>query len=105
VTAAPTAESKPAGSISEVSPCASAIRKMIAGRKVSTAATPSRDSQEDRHCDSARQARSGRPRCSSEEQSPAAISASAMMAAVAPKSVFAGKRPSGLSTPSQNSKP
>ena len=30
---------------------------------MATAITPSRDSQEVRHCENARQARSGRPRC------------------------------------------
>jgi hypothetical protein len=103
--AAPAAESKPAIRISRFSSCASAIMNTVAGRKVITAATPSRDSQEDRHWLSARQARSGRRDRSSDEQSPAVISASAMMAAVAPKRLLAGSRPSGFSTPSQNSSP
>ena len=35
-----------------------------------TAATPSRDSQEERHCLKARQARSGWPRCKVEDSKP-----------------------------------
>jgi hypothetical protein len=37
---------------------------------VATASTPSRDSHEVRHCEKARQARSGRPRCSTDDPSP-----------------------------------
>src|SRR5208282_5902207 len=36
--------------------------KIAVGRKVSTARTPSRDNQDDRHCERARQLLSGRPR-------------------------------------------
>ncbi len=36
--------------------------KMASGTKVSTENTPSRDNQDERHCENARQARFGRPR-------------------------------------------
>ena len=45
-------------------------RTARSGTKVTIAATPSRDSQEERHWLSARQARSGRPRCAVEESRP-----------------------------------
>src|SRR5438045_5998327 len=41
--------------------------KIAAGTKVNTDMTPSRNSQEERHCEKARQARSGRPRWNTEE--------------------------------------
>ena len=54
-----------------------AMAEQTSGAKLAIASTPSRDSQLDRHCDSARQARCGLPRCSVEDISPPEISASA----------------------------
>src|SRR3546814_20738923 len=63
------------------------------GRKVATAATPSRDSQEERHWLNARQARSGRPRCRVEESRPSTNSPSPSPKATRPNQTSAGSRP------------
>src|SRR2546421_327970 len=62
--------------------------KTAAGTKVSTDMTPSRDSQEKRHCEKARQARSGRPRWNTEETRPAAAG---RRARAARRQVFVGR--------------
>ena len=54
---------------------------LAAGTKVSTEKTPSRDSHEVFHWEKARQARSGRPRCSTDELRPATASMVAFMTA------------------------
>src|SRR5215469_17585815 len=76
-----------------------------AGRKVSTAQTPSRDSQEERHCENARQARSGRPRWKAEEPSPATASAIAAANATKANQLLSGSKPSGAPIPSSSSSP
>src|SRR6185437_3235686 len=42
-----------------------------AGTYVTTDATPSRDSHDESHCENARHARAGRPRCNVDESNPA----------------------------------
>src|SRR5215510_8539149 len=79
------------------------IPNTAVGRNVKTENTPSRESHDDRHCEKARQARSGRPRWNTEEASPPAASNSAIASAVKPKSPFAGNRPSGAPRPSSAS--
>ena len=54
--------------------------------KVAMAAIPSRDSQLLRHCDRARHARSGLPRCAVDESKPAVIRTSARPTLVNAKS-------------------
>ena len=49
-----------------------------------TAATPSRDSQEERHCEKARQARSGWPRWKVDDNKPMVMRPSATTIAVSP---------------------
>ncbi len=105
VTAAPAAASSPAGSASHSVWPTSARKNSPAGAKVATAATPSRDSQEDRHWLSARQARSGRPRWAVEDSSPSITSTSARPTASTPKPAERGTMPSALSSPIQNSSP
>src|SRR5687768_952651 len=56
-------------------------------------ATPSRDSQELRHCEKARQARSGRPRWNSDAISPLAVSTVAVVSEVTAKPLSVGIRP------------
>src|SRR5690242_10960827 len=77
--------------------------KIAAGTKVKTDMTPSRDSQEERHCEKARQARSGRPRWNTEETRPAAARMKAVASAANPNQPLCGKRPSGAARPSRNS--
>ena len=79
--------------------------KIAVGRNVKTEKTPSRDSQDDRHCEKARHARSGRPRCRTEEASPLAASKTALASAAKPKAWLAGNKPSGVPIPSKISKP
>ena len=59
--------------------------KASAGAKVTMAATPSRDSHDERHWDSARQARSGWPRWAVDAISPVAMRTKAKARHVAPK--------------------
>src|SRR5437763_3445547 len=77
--------------------------KIAAGTKVNTDMTPSRDSQEERHCEKARQARSGRPRWNTEETRPAAARMKAGASATKPNQPLCGNRPSGAARPSRNS--
>ena len=64
-----------------------------AGTKVTTEATPSRDSQELRHCEKARQARSGRPRWPVDDKRPAAIRPSASPMPTSPSQKSGGMNP------------
>ena len=70
-----------------------------------TEATPSRDSQEERHCENARQARSGWPRWNVEDSSPAVTAAKARTMAVRPKTLSAGSIPSAPKAPIRASRP
>src|SRR5450755_2611316 len=63
------------------------------GTKAATATTPSRASQEDRHCENARQARSGRPRWAVDDKRPAEISAIAPPIPASPRPSEIGTRP------------
>src|ERR1043166_2954922 len=76
--------------------------KIAAGTKVTTDMTPSRDNQEERHCEKARQARSGRPRRNTEETRPAAARIKAVASAANPNQPLCGNRPSGAARPSRN---
>src|SRR4051794_3239446 len=78
------------------------IAKIAAGIKVATDSTPSRDSQDDRHCEKARQARSGRPRWKAEETRPPAASANATARLQKPNQGEAGSRPTGTPRPIRN---
>src|SRR5438270_9601824 len=79
------------------------IAKIAAGTKVMTDMTPSRDSQDERHCEKARQARSGRPRCNTDEASPAVASTKAVASATKPNPLLSGSSPSGTASPSKSS--
>src|SRR5436190_19530035 len=79
------------------------IAKIAAGTKVATAITPSRDSQEERHCEKARHARSGRPRWKTDETSPAAASTKAVASTANPKPPLAGSSPNGTASPISSS--
>src|SRR5438132_3398977 len=78
------------------------IAKIAAGRKVATAITPSRDSHDDRHCEKARHARSGRPRWKTDETSPPAASAKAVAKAANPNPALAGSNASGTPRPTSS---
>src|ERR1700688_721881 len=75
------------------------IAKIAARPRVRTAITPSRDSQDERHCEKARQARSGRPRWKTDETSPPAASAKAVAKTVKPNPAFSGSNASGTPIP------
>src|SRR5438067_13059917 len=75
------------------------IAKIAAGTKVTTDMTPSRDSQEERHCEKARHARSGRPRWNAEETRPAVDRAKAVANATKPNPLLSGSSPSGTARP------
>src|SRR6202795_1944983 len=75
------------------------IAKTAAGTKLATAITPSRDSQDERHCEKARHARSGRPRWKTDETSPPAASAKAVAKVAKPNPALAGKSASGTPRP------
>src|SRR6266851_5726849 len=75
------------------------IAKIAAGTKVATAITPSRDSHDERHCEKARHARSGRPRWKTDETSPPAASAKEVAKAVKPNPLLAGSNASGTPRP------
>src|SRR5437016_12646624 len=77
--------------------------KIAAGTKVNTDMTPSRDSQEERHCEKARHARSGRPRWKTDETSPAAASTKAVASTANPKPPLAGSSPNGTASPISSS--
>src|SRR6267142_1288170 len=79
------------------------IPKTAAGTKVMTDMTPSRDSHDERHCEKARHARSGRPRWNTDETRPAAASTKAVAKATNPKPASAGSRPSGTASPISSS--
>src|SRR5436190_2314908 len=79
------------------------IAKIAAGTKVMTDMTPSRDSQDERHCEKARHARSGRPRWNAEETGPAAASTNAVASATKPNPLLSGNSPSGTARPSNSS--
>src|SRR5947208_4481797 len=66
------------------------IAKIAAGTNVAIDMTPSRDSQDERHCEKARHARSGRPRWKTHETRPAAASTKAVAKAANPKPALAG---------------
>src|SRR5581483_9709535 len=74
-----------------------------AGSTVTTANSPSRDSHDERHCDSARSARSGRPRCSADEASPPAASSAASTRLSTANPGLSGTRPRGAPIPSSSS--
>src|SRR5205814_638327 len=78
------------------------IAKIAAGTKVSTDMTPSRDNHEERHCEKARHARSGRPRWNTDETRPAVASTKAVASATKPKPLLSGNSPSGAARPSRN---
>src|SRR5229473_3458339 len=75
------------------------IAKIAAGTKLATAITPSRDSQDERHCEKARHARSGRPRWKIDETSPPVASTKAIAKAVRPNPALAGSSASGTPRP------
>src|SRR5260370_26971438 len=75
------------------------IAKIAAGTKVAPAITPSRDSQDERHCEKARHARSGRPRWKTEDTSPPAASTKAVANAAKPNPGLAGSNASGTPRP------
>src|SRR5436190_23043743 len=75
------------------------IAKIAAGTKVATARTPSRDSHDERHCEKARHARSGRPRWKTDDTSPPAASTKAVAKPVRPNHGSAGSKPSGTPSP------
>src|SRR6202030_3615863 len=75
------------------------IPKTAAGTKVAIDMTPSRESHDERHCEKARHARSGRPRCNADDARPATASATAMANAVKPKPASCGNRPNGTAMP------
>src|SRR5216683_7550754 len=75
------------------------IAKIAAGTKVATAVTPSRDSQDERHCEKARHARSGRPRWKTDETSPPAASTKPAAKPAKPNPGSAGSKPSGAPRP------
>src|SRR5438270_4545616 len=79
------------------------IPKTAAGTKVASDMTPSRDSQDERHCEKARHARSGRPRWNTEETSPAAASTKAVASTANPKPPLAGSSPNGTASPISSS--
>src|ERR1051326_2618555 len=79
------------------------IANTAEGTKVATAITPSRDSQDERHCEKARHARSGRPRWNTEEASPPAARANAVPSAATPNQGLAGSSSNGTPTPTRNS--
>ena len=76
------------------------LGERIADPAFETEPLQSRDSQDDRHCENARHARSGRPRCKAEEARPPAASSTAIAIAAKPKLAFGGTRPSGAPSPS-----
>src|SRR5690606_21187980 len=76
-----------------------------AGTKVSTEATPSRESHEVRHCEKARHARSGWPRWKVEEISPPTARPKDTANATTPNQELEGSRPRGPRIPSRNSSP
>src|SRR3954471_23568240 len=78
------------------------IAKIAAGTNVMTDMTPSRDSQEERHCETARQARSGRARRNTDEASPAVASTKAVVSATKPNPLLSGSSPSGTARPSNS---
>src|SRR5258708_30607114 len=78
------------------------IAKIAAGTKLATAITPSRDSQDERHCEKARHARSGRPRWKTEETSPPAASTNAVANAAKPNPASAGSNASGTPEPTRS---
>src|SRR5579863_7271372 len=75
------------------------IAKIAAGTKVATDITPSRDSQDERHCEKARHARSGWPRWKIDETSPPAASAKATAKAANQNQGSAGSNASGTPRP------
>src|SRR5207302_11498089 len=101
-TTAPRTPHKP--TIPEVAPeKIQPIAKIAVGTKVATAITPSRDSHDERHCEKARHARSGRPRWKTDETSPPAASTKASARPAKPNHRSAGSKPSGTPSPSRNS--
>src|SRR5438132_11956155 len=79
------------------------IPKTAAGTKVATDMTPARDSQDERHCEKARHARSGRPRWKTDDTSPPAASTKAVASAAKPKPPLAGSSPNGTASPINSS--
>src|ERR1700688_1508638 len=75
------------------------IAKIAARPRVRTAITPSRDSHDERHCEKARHARSGRPRWKTDETSPPAARTAAVVNPVKPNQGSAGSSPSGTPRP------
>ena len=76
-----------------------------AGTQVATAITPSRDSHDVRHCEKARHARSGRPRCAVEASSPPAMRTNARAKPTKPSQRPVGTSPSKPNTASHTSNP
>src|SRR5712691_13378644 len=78
------------------------IAKIAAGTKLAPAITPSRDSQDERHCEKARHARSGRPRWKTDETSPPDARTKASANAVKPNPLLAGSSASGTPRPTSS---
>ena len=72
-------------------------------KNVAIAATPSRDNHDVRHCENARHARSGLPRCNSELSKPIVESTTA--SAMDTSNVRAALCPVSACQPAQNNKP
>ena len=82
-----------------------ANQKILAGINVMIANTPSRDNHEERHCDKARHARSGCPKCAVEDKSPAVIKIKASVIIVRLNDVFNGSQPNVANKPKSASIP
>ena len=81
------------------------IASKPAGTQVATAITPSRDSHDVRHCEKARHARSGRPRCAIEASRPLVTRAKARANPTTPSQRSVGTRPSRPNSASHTSSP
>src|SRR5438270_6509906 len=80
------------------------IPNTAADTNVASDMTPSRDSQDERHCEKARHARSGRPRWNTDETRPAVASTKAVASATKPKPLLSGNSPIGAARPSRNNR-
>src|SRR5262245_43429561 len=82
-----------------------AMAKIPAGTKTESDSTPSRDSHDERHCEKARQARSGWPRWNVEAISPNETSPRETPIAREPNQRLSGRRVVLDRIPIRNSKP
>jgi hypothetical protein len=76
-----------------------------AGRYVVSDAIPSRESQEERHCETARQARSGRPRWKVEAMRPKEIAPKERAKAASANQRLSGRSGVPVRRPIRNSRP